>query len=117
MKLKLLVFNILISISLNAQITNTINSNRPGESFGAYSIGKKVFQLETGIYYDNQDHKLLQEKSTGFGAEIDLRYGFFFEQLEFIGEIDYKFDKFTSPYIQENRNAFNGLRLGNKFLE
>lgn len=116
MKLKLLVFNILISISLNAQITNTINSNRPGESFGAYSIGKKVFQLETGIYYDNQDHKLLQEKSTGFGAEIDLRYGFFFEQLEFIGEIDYKFDKFTSPYIQENRNAFNGLRLGAKFL-
>lgn len=116
MKLKFLVFNLLLSLGVSAQITNTINSNRPGESFGAYSIGKKVFQLETGVYYDKQNHELLQEVSNGFGAKLDLRYGFFFEQLEFIGEIDYKFDSFTTPYYKINRNAFNGLRLGAKYL-
>ena len=33
----------------NAQYTDVINSNRPGESMSAFSVGKTVFQSEFGI--------------------------------------------------------------------
>ncbi|UYW01109.1 transporter [Flavobacterium agricola] len=116
MKLKILICNLILCVTCNAQITNTINSNRPGKSFGAYAVGKKVIQLETGLYNENKKHVLMQNKALGFGAEIDVRYGAFFEQLEFIGEIDYKTDRFESPYGAQNRSGLNHFRLGAKYL-
>ena len=32
------------------QYTDVINSNRPGETMSAFSVGKSVIQVETGIY-------------------------------------------------------------------
>jgi len=116
MKLKFLIFTLILTASINAQITNTINSNRPGKSFGAYAVGKKVIQLESGIYNENKKHTLMQETSYGIGGELDLRYGAFFEQLEFIGEFDYKLDLYKNPYIDKMRNGLNNFRLGAKFL-
>jgi len=33
-----------------SQFTDVINSNRPGESMAAFSVGKTVFQAEAGLY-------------------------------------------------------------------
>lgn len=116
MKLKFLIFNLILTVTLNAQITNTINSNRPGKSFGAYTVGKKVFQIESGLYNENKKHVLMQETSYGIGAELDIRYGAFLEQLEFIGEFDYKMDFFKNPYYYKTRSGLNNFRLGAKYL-
>tara|TARA_R100000935_G_C2828211_1_gene163484 strand:- start:792 stop:1763 length:972 start_codon:yes stop_codon:yes gene_type:complete len=65
-----------------AQYTETINSNRPGASQGAFSVGTGVIQIEAGGYYGNDDHSLLRTSTDILGADYSLRYGLFFEALE-----------------------------------
>ena len=56
-----------------AQHTDVINSNRPGESFSAFAVGKKVLQVESGINYLNDKHSILDYKANGFGLDFLLR--------------------------------------------
>jgi hypothetical protein len=65
-----------------AQYTETINSNRPGNSQGAFSVGTGVLQLEAGGYTGNDEHSLYKTNTDILGAEYALRYGLFFEALE-----------------------------------
>jgi hypothetical protein len=46
----LLLTLLLIPLLNFAQYTDQINSNRPGETMSAFSVGKSVIQLETGAY-------------------------------------------------------------------
>ena len=48
-----------------AQFTDDINSNRPGRSMMAFSVGKSIFQTESGINYVSEDHKALDYKANG----------------------------------------------------
>ena len=73
-----------------AQYTDQINSNRPGESIGAFSVGKNVFQSELGFAYRNYAHSGYNNST--FDAVIgflSLRWGFLSENLELI--IDSKY--------------------------
>ena len=70
-------------ISVSAQYTETINSNRPGASQGAFSVGKKVIQIETGIGIGSEEHILQNTETNVFLLEYDIRYGFWKEELEF----------------------------------
>lgn len=65
-----------------AQYTETINSNRPGNSQGAFSVGTGVLQVEAGGYLGNDEHSLLGTNTDVLGADYALRYGLFFEALE-----------------------------------
>lgn len=113
----LLVLGLLSSFQLtNAQFTDDINSNRPGRSMMAFSVGKSVFQTETGINYVNENHNSLDYKASGFMAEFDLRWGLFFEQLELIGEFQYQNDSYTSDIIDKNRSALKKTLFGAKYL-
>ena len=38
------------------QYTDVINSNKPGESFSAFSVGTNVLQLETATNFLKQEH-------------------------------------------------------------
>ena len=57
MKKHLIVFLFLTPLVLNSQYTESINSNRPGTSHGAFSVGKDVLQFELGISQLNLNHK------------------------------------------------------------
>lgn len=83
-----------------AQYTETINSNRPGASFGAFSVGTNVMQAEGGIGFGNDQHDLLQTETDLFFLDYALRYGLLFEELELILE-----GRFTSA---EQSLAFGG---------
>ena len=108
---------LLFTTSLNyAQFTDEINSNRPGKSHGAFSVGKTVIQAEAGTYYINDKHKYLGYKSSGFGGELSLRYGAFLEQLEFIADIQYQFDSYKTDYYDTNRNGIRQATIGAKYL-
>ena len=66
----------------NAQYTETINSNKPGGSHGAYSVGKNVWQAEGGFFYTKNKHELRKQDFGGGGIDYQLRYGVWKEQLE-----------------------------------
>lgn len=89
-KLKLIFLLFFVYQLQFAQYTDDINSNRPGKSMMAYSIGKTVFQTETGLSFQNEDHSKLKYNANGAIAELDIRYGLFFEQLEFSLELQYQ---------------------------
>jgi len=83
MKLIHLIFFSFYIISSNtyAQYTDVINSNRPGNSMSAFSVGKTVIQVESGLNYINEKHDLLEYTANGYRADLTTRYGFFREQL------------------------------------
>lgn len=106
------------TLAATAQYTDVINSNRPGLSVSAYAVGRNVLQLETGFFYEQQDHGLLNTQSDIWGSDISLRYGLLFERLElnyegtFLSQ-DLQFNNFD---INETRTDFERNRLGLKFL-
>jgi len=98
------------------QHTDQINSNRPGETMSAYAVGKSVIQIESGIYGIKEHHNLLNYDANGFGVDMTLRYGMFLERLELIADLQYQYEKFTSPMNSIDKSAFKQTVLGAKYL-
>lgn len=114
---KLLSLSILISSSIGyAQFTDEVNSNRPGKSMMAFSVGKTVIQAESGLNYIKENHENLQYDAKGFNADLAIRWGFFKEELEIIGEFQYQNDSFNQLGYQTNRSGFKQMILGAKYL-
>lgn len=106
----------LFAVNANAQYTDVINSNRPGESMSGFSVGENVFQLETGIFGIREKHRLLGTESAGFGADLALRWGLFAEQLEFVLDLQYQADSYKTSLATERRSALRQTTIGAKYL-
>lgn len=104
------------SASNYAQFTDQINSNRPGNSAGAFSVGKKVFQLEGGLNYINESHSIVDYDASGFGLDFAARYGVWKEQLEVTLDAQFQMDKYTSGSFENNRSGLRQTTLGAKYL-
>ncbi len=113
---RLLLFVLLVCFQTNAQFTDVINSNRPGRSMAAFSVGKSVFQAEGGTYFFREKHNLLETTSTGLGLEAVLRWGIYKEELEGIFETQYQGDQFVTPFGTENRRSLKSTIIGAKYL-
>lgn len=98
------------------QHTDEINSNRPGESMSAFAVGKTVFQLESGVFGIKEDHDLLKYDAGGFGVDVELRYGAFLENLEFIADVQYLYETFNYPMQVDDKADFKQSVLGAKYL-
>jgi len=123
MKLKKISLIILTSLIVNytySQYTEVINSNRPGVSRSAFSVGTNVLQFEAGPYILKEEHTPLQYEVSGFGADFSVRYGLLFEQLEVNIEGTYQNDKVTNNRstipVEDKRSNFRGLIIGAKYL-
>jgi hypothetical protein len=101
---------------LNAQFTDVINSNRPGKSMAAFSVGKTVIQAEMGFYGSTEKHDFLGYEAKGVGSDLSLRYGAFLEQLEFILDLQYQNDTYKTDFESYRRKAFKQTTLGAKYL-
>lgn len=112
----ILCLMLMASALVYPQFTDVINSNRPGESMSPFSIGKTVIQAETGVTYLREKHELLATEASGFAIDADLRYGAFFEQLELILNLQYRFDSYETPVLEDKRNGFNQMIIGGKYL-
>jgi len=119
-KFTLFVLLSLVSAQGFSQYTDVINSNRPGVSRSAFSVGTNVVQFEAGPY-------ILKEKRTpaqaydvsGFGVDFAVRYGLLLEELELNVEGTYQNDTQTllSGFnIEEDRANFKYLSVGAKYL-
>lgn len=116
----LLVIFILLGSHLSfGQFTELINSNRPGFSQSPYSVGKGVYQFETGLFYQTSKIVPTFTIPQSFGADIFFRTSFFLEKLELNIDASYQRDKvafkniFTSHYFTA---GLSELTIGAKYL-
>jgi len=119
-KFFLFIFISPISLAIS-QYTDQINSNRPGVSIGAFSVGTGVIQLESGIEYRNYKHKGYNNSiSKGKVAFLSLRYGFLKEQLELTYDGAYMFDELENKAsytpLRNKREGFLKNFIGLKYL-
>ncbi|MGM5471186.1 transporter [Flavobacteriaceae bacterium LMO-SS05] len=116
----LLMAGLMVSYSAFSQYTEVINSNRPGESTSAFSLGTNVAQLELGPYFVKEKHTPLRYEVSGFGVDFAARYGFLLEALELNLQGTYQKDTFTdnrSTFSSEtSRSNFKNFTLGAKYL-
>jgi hypothetical protein len=119
-KLFFIIALLFLSCTATAQYTDVINSNRPGFSKSAFSVGTNVAQFELGGFSINEEHTPLNYEVSGFGLDFAVRYGFLFEQLEVSIDGVYQNDTFTSnttsiPF-EEKRSNFRNFTIGIKYL-
>jgi hypothetical protein len=114
------LFSFFFFLNVSAQYTEMINTNHPGGSQGAFSVGTNVIQIETGYSYGKEKHTLLKTETNGSTIDYSIRYGFWKERLEvsFMGE-------FQSNSVTDNRSAvpreyslsnFKSNTVGAKYL-
>jgi hypothetical protein len=117
-KIKTLLTVVIFSIPWihYGQHTDQINSNRPGETMSAFSVGKSVFQAEMGIYGIKEKHDILHYDARGFGADVVLRWGLFLEKLELVADLQYQSEQFTKNLNITQRSALKQTVLGAKYL-
>ncbi len=108
----------LLSYSVQAQYTETINSNRPGASSGAYSVGINVIQAEGGIFYNKNKHDLRKFDFGGGGLAYEFRYGIWKEALEVNLSGSFQFGKLTNQLDgnSESLGNFKINTIGAKYL-
>ncbi|MCX2837307.1 transporter [Salinimicrobium sp. MT39] len=108
------------SFNATAQYTETINSNRPGNSQGAFAVGPMVLQVETGAKLGNDTHELLQTDTDLWGIDYAIRFGFLFEELE-INLMGSYLNQTTNYVVGANNEAyeisnFDANAIGVKYL-
>ena len=103
-----------------SQYTETINSNRPGSSQGAFAVGKNVLQFEMGGKISQLSHKNLKNSTINESQlNYTIRYGFFKNKLELIINGAYNQNKSINKLINEDeieRKFLNKQTLGFKYL-
>jgi len=113
----LFIFTALLTSSLGfSQFTDVINSNRPGESQAAFSVGRTVIQAEFGVTGIREDHFVDNYEAKGFNYDLAVRYGAFFEQLEFMLGAQYSYEDYSEPGVYIKDQGFKKINLGAKFL-
>ncbi len=120
MKTSLKLFFYFISIlSVSAQYTDVINSNRPGFSESPYSVSRGVYQLETTFFYRSASIKPTFSIPKSQGFNLFFRTSFFLDKLELNTQVTYQKDNvafkniFTSSY---NAYGVSNLLIGGKYL-
>jgi len=120
LKPTLLFLICLVTTEAFCQYTDVINSNRPGVSRSAFSVGTNVAQFEIGPYSVKEERTPAAAYDvSGFGIDFAARYGLLLEQLEINIEGTYQNDTktFASNFsAAENRANFRFLAVGAKYL-
>ncbi|MFD1061896.1 transporter [Winogradskyella litorisediminis] len=116
----LLIALVMSPLAAIAQYTDVINSNRPGVSKSAFSVGTNVLQFELGALTVKEEHEPLNYEVSGFGIDFATRFGLLLEQLEINIEGIYQNDTFmstASSLVTENkRSNFRNFTIGAKYL-
>lgn len=110
----------LITTQAFSQYTDVINSNRPGVSRSAFSVGTNVAQFEIGPYIIKEERTPATAfEVSGFGVDFAARYGLLWEELELNIEGAYQNDTktYTSNFAAEDsRSNFKFISVGAKYL-
>jgi len=119
-RLHLFVISFFIgSVTVFAQYTDVINSNKPGFSESPYSVGKGVYQFESNVFLRNTAITSTFSKPQSLGIDLLFRTSFFLDKLELNAQLTYQKDKvafkniFTSQYFT---SGLSRMTIGAKYL-
>ena len=114
-----IVFFLVGYLSVFAQYTDVINSNKPGFSESPYSVGTGVYQFESNVFFRNTSIEPTFSIPQSLGLDLMFRTSFFLEKLELNAQLTYQQDKvafkniFTSSY---SSTGFSRMTIGAKYL-
>lgn len=115
----LFIFLFFVPFLSHAQYTEMINTNQPGGSQGAFSVGRNVVQLETGVSVGKEKHDLLKTETSLLNWDYSIRYGFWKEELEvsLMGSLQRnKVDYTAGIPFEDTYSNFKSNTLGAKYL-
>jgi hypothetical protein len=113
------LFALFLSINSYTQYTEVINSKRPGFSESPFGLGTKVYQVESGYFYQYDGKPELLNIRKQSGIDLFLRSGLFWEKFEFNANFKIQNDKLVNDTITLNTNSHGGISqftLGAKYL-
>jgi len=103
----------LLSLSgmAQAQFYETIRSARPGQSIGASTMGKNIFQLQSGVDYFGYENTNTGIKGNGYLTNTALRLGLT-ELFEVGAFFEYKSESVTENDMTNTFNGFSNMIIG-----
>lgn len=107
------------SVTLFAQYTEVINSNKPGFSESPYSVGVGVYQLESSIFHRSTKAIPTFSNPKATGLELHYRMGLFDEKLEVNLTTSLQQNEFAFVNVFESSHSkfgFGQFTLGAKYL-
>lgn len=102
---------LLIHGVVHAQFYETIRSARPGQSIGASTVGKNIFQIQSGVDHVGYDNSNTGIKSSGYLANTGLRYGLT-EMFEVGAFFEYKTESVKENDITSTYNGLSNMVIG-----
>ncbi len=97
---------------LYAQFNETIRTGRPGQSIGAYAVGKNVFQLQTGVDFGKSNGPTLNAKRNSTNAVF--RYGLT-KTFELNSAFEYRSDKFRTDTNKFTNSVLSNAAVGMRY--
>ncbi|GIM48921.1 transporter [Capnocytophaga stomatis] len=110
---------ITLPLSVRGQYTDIINSNLPGNSQSAYSVGGRVLQFEGGLWIEQRNHKEIFTDMTILGLNYSVRYGILSDRLELMLNGTAAYDNVHYyRFVDERTNNFGFVNntIGAKYL-
>jgi hypothetical protein len=113
-KIKLIIFISIFrfSIGAQAQFNETIRTGRPGQSIGAFTVGKNILQLQQGLEYNVA--KYASYSNSSYITNNVVRFGLL-ENFEISALVDYRSDKNKDSSFSKSLNGLSNLHLGFRF--
>ena len=112
--------NLFLVHNINSQYTEIINTNKPGYSQGAFSVGKNILQFENTAYFSENSHDIINYESQQTGLNFSVRFGAFLEKLELNIDGNFQMEKIDdfkyNPVRRSEVSNFKFLRFGGKYL-
>ncbi len=93
-----------------AQTSEVIRSSRPGQSFTPFSVGKNVFQIQSGVNFNGFDETNSNEDGNGVFFVALARYGIT-ETIEIRSEFQFNRDQTNMGADKEVLDGFSAGTL------
>jgi hypothetical protein len=107
------VILIIYCSNLLAQTSGLIRTSRPGQSFTPFTVGKSVFQLQSGININGFDSGARTDGSGGLLAVLG-RYGIT-ETVEIRTEFQFSYNKVSQGDTEETMDGLSASIVGVRF--
>lgn len=112
-KICLACWLLFICIHANAQFNETIRTGRPGQSIGAFTVGKGVFQVQSGFDYFGSKISS-SNRSEGVLNNTVMRFGLT-EPFEISALVEYKTESITENDVKRTVNGLSALDVGMRY--
>jgi hypothetical protein len=107
----IILLQFILAIKVHAQFYETIRSGRPGQSIGAFTVGKNIFQIQSGIDHFGYNEDETQTKGNGLLINTGLRYGLT-EMFEVGAYLEYKSESIKENTLKYAPQGFSNVVLG-----